>query len=197
MITDQVIATRTYGLFFGAEILRISSLIDGTPYEMFHSTDLNWELENPNSKQYAYIISGTEVYQQIELDFKDLKARVSESGPHKYPLIYDFPFLNETGFSCWYDGTGEGGDCRIDRDNDWWWNGFYNVEEGPSPLKTPAGSFENCYMIKMAVQGGGRCQWFCLNIGIAGSTWTYQHQVPNHYPLTGYEIKLLSYSLIE
>ncbi len=126
----------------------------------------------------------------MNLIFENLRIRVSDSGPYKYPLIYEFPFIMEGEFNCWYPGTSESGNCHDP--NEAYYGGFYYVSDGPISITIPVGKIEDCYIVSIS----GRKQTFCFNMGIAGSDWLYTRQVQETDPPIGYDIELITYTLV-
>jgi len=126
IITDTVIMTQTYNGLFGAEIQRTSLGIDGSPGDGYIK---GMALEYYFSGIYSYVISNTQIYRQDELDLPNLKTQ-TPFGSYKYPLMYDLPFKNESGFNCWYSGLWGETDCRTETR----WSGYQYVADGPINL---------------------------------------------------------------
>lgn len=194
IITDQVVATRTYGSLFGAEIQRTASLIRGTSFAKFHNLDFNKEFENPIMKTYSYIISGIQVYQDNELSFlTETKQKATRA--YKIPLAYEFPLADGTEFHCWwYYWYKTTQDCHNVVN---WCDYYYYVKEQSVSLNLPAGTFNECYTISHALCGAENSRWFCPNTGIVGSKFLWQGQGSAEYPMSSYEIELISYSLVD
>ena len=192
IITDQIVATKTYGSLFGAEIRRISSLVEGTPFNEFHNFNYDKEFENPELKTYTYVISGTQIYQHEDLSFlTETKQKAAQA--YRYPLIYEFPLMDGTAFHCWYSWSNENQDCHnVVKGCDY----YYYVKEQSVFLKLPAGNFKGCYTISIASCEDENSKWFCPNIGIVGGQFLYVGQGSDEYPTGSYQIKLLTYSLM-
>jgi hypothetical protein len=150
IITETIVDTQTRPPYFATQIVQDTTLV--TPSDNLAGKD--WQqhyLAGPGgSNSFWYVISGTQVYEQTELDWTEIISTEAT-------LAYIFPL---TLGDRWYPDP-------------WQRQEFPDFEVFPgtrtvydlAERQVPAGTFQDCFEIITFYNGGSPRSWFCPGLG--------------------------------
>jgi hypothetical protein len=175
IITETVVDTQLHEPYFVANIVRDKKVVTLSDNLVGKDWEQHYLGGGDGSISFWYVISGTQVYEQRELDWSEIET--SEA-----ILQYIFPLSSSV---LWYPDP-------------WQRKEFPNLEvtsglrraDGPIEIKVPAGTFRDCFEVITMYNSGATFSTFCAGIGVVGSH--YDH-VGTPF---GFRTILIDYSLV-
>jgi hypothetical protein len=156
IITETIVATQTRPPYFAAELVRDTRIITFSDYLAGKEWEAYYLAGRGETISFWYVLSGTRVYQQNELDWPKIEAGEAS-------LEYIFPLSADL---LWYPDPQQRAE-------------FLNFEllpglravSGPVEREVPAGRFQDCFEIVTYFNGGSPVSWFCPGIGVVESQY--------------------------
>ena len=158
IITERVVDIQAHPPHIAAQVVRDTTVITVSD----NLAGKNWEehfLGGPgDSTSYWYVISGTHVYEQNELNWAAIETSDAM-------LEYIFPLSPNM---LWYPDP-------------WQRQEFPNFEinpglrriSGPLEIQVPAGNFQGCFEVITIYNSGSTFDWFCPGIGVVKSQYDH------------------------
>jgi Leucine-rich repeat (LRR) protein/WD40 repeat protein len=156
-MTETIVDIQAHSPYLAAQVIRNSVVLTGSN----NLADKDWQehyLAGPGgSISFWYVISGTHVYEQDELDW----AKIDTS---QATLGYVFPL---SAGDRWYPDPAQ----RQAFLNFEVGPGIRTVVDGPVERQTPAGTFPGCFEIATFYNSGSPQSWFCPGVGVIESQY--------------------------
>lgn len=147
LITERVVDTERFGSFFAAKIAR-NRIVLTSSVDLRDSQYASYLADRTWQPYDWYIISGTTVYMQHELQFDKLNSSL---------LLYKFPLSDNQEWLPLSELPG-----------------IVSYVSNPKDFEGTAGFFEECFQIVTVFLSGPELQWFCNGIGIVQEELDHQ-----------------------